>query len=160
MLKILFILLVSVGGGFLAGSLLQNEIFSDSVLAALFTVAGIMFTMGLSVLLSNYFQIVKNRVFYERMKSNALSARKNSIVLFVICSIVYIASNVEFSIPYFGFKFFCAVLLILSIIIFAFTFLALQDKSINLQERLNKEEKEKVEARERAILIRQMEMTD
>lgn len=142
---------VAIFGGV---SLLLSIVYSTSVvesvdesfLGAMYTVVGVIFSIGMSMLYSLNPGRLKNEKMYTALKNRILLVRDTSFVLFSLLSVLFVISVcvntdlVMFSVYglqiYFSLSNFSVLFNILTIIYLAFNFLVLQDLNYQIEDSL------------------------
>ncbi|WP_448970246.1 hypothetical protein [Neisseria sp.] len=120
---------------------------ASDFLGTLYTVAGIMFSIGMGIICAINLEKVKNIKFYKAIKTNILQVRNIYLYYFAIISIGYLAYQLapEFELAItiqgvaitFRLSLLVALLTVLSIVYFTLNFLAIQKLNFQITEKSN-----------------------
>ena len=112
-----------------------------------YTVAGIMFSIGMGIICAINLEKVKNIKFYKAIKTNILQVRNIYLYYFAIISVGYLAYQLtpEFELAItiqgvaitFRLSLLVALLTVLSIVYFTLNFLAIQKLNFQITEKSN-----------------------
>ena len=114
----------------------------EDKLSTLYAVAGIMFSIGMSIIVTTTFAKVKNSTIRERINKAFSKVRNSYILYFLTISVLYMFDN-EPSAPicvyrglYFDYSLFVGLTILLSILFFVINFLELQRLNKQIDEAL------------------------
>lgn len=120
---------------------------ASDFLGTLYTVAGIMFSIGMGIICAINLEKVKNIKFYKAIKTNILQVRNIYLYYFAIISVGYLAYQLapEFELAItiqgvaitFRLSLLVALLTVLSIVYFTLNFLAIQKLNFQITEKSN-----------------------
>ena len=120
---------------------------TSDFLGTLYTVAGIMFSIGMGIICAINLEKVKNIKFYKAIKTNILQVRNIYLYYFAIISVGYLAYQLapEFELAItiqgvaitFRLSLLVALLTVLSIVYFTLNFLAIQKLNFQITEKSN-----------------------
>lgn len=120
---------------------------TSDFLGTLYTVAGIMFSIGMGIICAINLEKVKNIKFYKAIKTNILQVRNIYLYYFAIISVGYLAYQLapEFELAItiqgvaitFRLSVLVALLTVLSIVYFTLNFLAIQKLNFQITEKSN-----------------------
>ena len=114
---------------------------SNTTLNTLFTVAGIMFSIGMSLSVTSNTSGIKNRTIRSRIRRNMKKVRNYFIYQFLFTSLFYIASLYKTTITIQKFTYRIDVLtlvtIIVSIIYYIVNFIAIQRLNEQIEEAVN-----------------------
>lgn len=115
-------------------------------LNTIYTISGIMFSIGMGILCTLNPDVIKNQIIYKRVKSNIISVRNSYLVYFAFISFPYLILQIFFETKYifeiqsikivFDLYYATIVLNILSIIYFITNFLAIQKLNFEISDRI------------------------
>ena len=143
--RVFFIFCLSI----VIGSIFPNYSPSASLLNTFFTVSGIMFAIGLGLIVGFSPDGVKNQSYLKRIRSNINNVRNNFLIEFVIVSVCFVASSLalnSFELVIYGpvkisFLIYFGLQTFISIFYFSFNFLTIQKLRDDIFDRLLQEEK-------------------
>ena len=117
---------------------------STTVLNTIYTVAGVIFSVGMSITISPKTERVTNEKMRRLIRSSFLRVRDSFLFLFGISSVLFILSEI-LSIDKYPtfFVLLCALFLILSIIHYVFNFISLQNLGEQIEDQVIKELQQK-----------------
>ncbi len=120
---------------------------ASDFLGTLYTVAGIMFSIGMGIICAINLDKVKNVKFYTAIKDNILEVRDIYLYYFAIISVGYLAYQLAPGLEYtvtihgvvitFRLSLLVALLTVLSVIYFTLNFLAIQKLNFQITEKSN-----------------------
>ncbi len=114
-----------------------------SKLNTLYAISGIMFSIGMSLIVTSSFSKIKNTQIRLRFIRAFNDVRNSYILEFIVISIIYMFNSPELEGVqcgkfHFSYPVFSAVMIIFSIIFFIVNFIELQTLNTQLDERINK----------------------
>ena len=120
----------------------------ENKLQTLYAIAGIMFSIGMSIIVTSSFSKIINDEFRKKIKREYNLVRNCYIIEFLLVSIFFIF-QIKNELNYdfngwkisFSFTLFTALSLIYSIIFFIFNFIALQKLNNDLDDAINSQNK-------------------
>lgn len=115
---------------------------SDSINNTLYTVAGVIFSVGMSLTISPKTEKVTNQEWRKKIRASYLNIRNSFLLLFIISTIVFIVAE-AWQIKYLPalFKNLCAVFLLISICYYTYNFVRLQRLGEDIEDQVLKEVK-------------------
>lgn len=115
---------------------------SDSINSTLYTVASIIFSVGMSLTISPKTDKVTNPEWRKTIRKSYLNIRNSFLLLFIISTIVFIMAETWQikNIP-FLFKNLCALFLLISICYYTYNFIRLQRLGEEIEDQVLKEQK-------------------
>ena len=141
MKKILAYLLVSI---VLAGAVSKFTDISvpEDVLGTIYTVAGVIFSVGMSIAISPKTDSVANEKMRIAIRSSYLRVRNSFMYLFSICTILFILAEVLTikALPSFW-DILCMVFILVSVVFFIYNFTMLQKLGEQIEDQVLKEKK-------------------
>lgn len=116
---------------------------SDSINNTLYTVAGVIFSVGMSLTISPKTDKVTNSEWRKKIRKSYLSIRNSFLVLFIISTILFIIAETWQikNIPSF-FKNLCLLFLLISICYYIYNFVRLQRLGEDIEDKVLKELKQ------------------
>lgn len=93
MKKILCILLIPIILTILISNICDIQL-NSSVLAAIFTVAGIVFSIGLSLIVTFNMSGIKNKEFVTEIRSNLRLIKSRYLLFFAFSSVIYLINEI------------------------------------------------------------------
>lgn len=118
-----------------------------SFMNTIYTVAGIMFSIGMGVICTFSPDKIKNKSYFNSIKENINSVRDSFLFYFSIISVGFLAYQTSPSLHYkftvkglnvfIDFSWFVSLLIAISIIYFILNFLAIQRLNFDISERTN-----------------------
>lgn len=139
LLNVSIFLVISVAVGSLA-----SKSPDSSLLNTIYTVAGIMFSIGMGILCTLNPDRVKNDAYYKAIKSNLLDVRNSYLVYFFIISGMYLTYQIFPTASFvveirnleiiFNLAFAAMLLNILGILYFIANFIAIQKLGLNISD--------------------------
>lgn len=117
---------------------------SSQVLNTIYTVAGVIFSVGMSITISPKTERVTNEKMRRSIRSSYLRVRDSFLILFGISTFLFILTeflSIE-KYPSF-FVLLCAIFVLLSIIHYVFNFIKLQDLGVEIEDQVLKELEQK-----------------
>lgn len=115
----------------------------DGKVATLYAVAGIMFSIGMSIIVTSSFSKVKNIKIRNRIKNSFSNVRNSLTWAFLIDSLIYMFHTPEDSLQFviyntikFNYSAFVGICMIFSILFFIINFLELQRLNNDIDEEL------------------------
>lgn len=108
----------------------------------LFTVIGIVFSVGYSVIIGFSLSGIKNEEYLNSFKKDLNNISLAFIIYFILSIFVYILSKVDFGLIFINI--FCVFTLIYIIIFLIYNFHRLQETKIQIEDRLQKENNKKI----------------
>lgn len=143
-----FFLLILITGGF---SYMLDTPLKEGLISTLYNVSGIMFSIGLGLIVSFNLSGIRNREYIKEIRKNIANIRDIFISYFIISTLIYITySYIEvidfryksFHIKLDGSVFACALLLF-SIVYFTINFLSIQKLNDEIFDRITEEQEQK-----------------
>lgn len=130
--------------------LLHIEEKSDDFLATLFNVSGIMFSIGLSLIVTFNLSGIKNKKYIKKIKNNIKRIRNLFFLNFSLITFLYIFSqlvNIKYVVIFpkdkfpltFNFCVFYSLYIIFSIVYFIINFMEIQKLSNDITNQINNE---------------------
>lgn len=127
------------------------EISDTTLLSAFFTIDGIMFSIGLSLIVTFNFSNIKDTDFLKKMRSNLNNVRNLFIFLFSVSSLFFIASlmhpkTIVYLVPIvnehlqFNPGLFSSLLIFYTIFYFIVNFIEIQNLNNDIVDKINNEE--------------------
>ena len=139
-ISILACLLLSMGSSYFFSNLEPNE----TVLQNLYTILGIMFSIGLSLAITFNLSGVKNKIIKNRIRENINNVRNNFIIFFGIISLCYISYDMYKQMKFcikdwclMKFSHMVILLMIYTISYYIYNFLQLQKLNIKIEDLLD-----------------------
>jgi hypothetical protein len=122
-----------------------NLNIGNVAISTLYTVSGIMFSIGMSIIVTFNITGVKNKDFKEDLREQIHIIEKKFIVCFIIVSILYLFSNIldkhasihicsNYS---FNYSHLMACVVVYSIIYFIYNFLSIEHLSMEIKDRID-----------------------
>lgn len=113
---------------------------SDSINNTLYTVAGVIFSVGMSLTISPKTEKVTNQEWRKKIRASYLNIRNSFLLLFIISTIVFIVAEAWQikDLPAL-FKNLCAVFLLISICYYTYNFVRLQRLGEDIEDQVLKE---------------------
>ena len=119
---------------------------SPPVLSTIYTVAGVIFSVGMSITISPKTERVTNSKMRQSIRSSYLRVRDSFLYLFGISTLLFILSEILTLDKYPSFfVLLCSLFLILSIIHYVFNFIKLQNLGEQIEDQVLKELQKKSE---------------
>lgn len=119
---------------------------SDNTISTMYTVAGIMFSIAMSLLVTSNTVGIRNNSIKQEIRYNMRIARNNFIFWFALDTFIYIFSTVElqeFTVRDYSFKFnsslFSVCSIVFSIFYFIVNFIQIQKLNRDIEDRLDNE---------------------
>lgn len=112
----------------------------DNVLGTLYTVAGVIFSVGMSITISPKTDAVTVNSMRKRIRVSYIRIRDLFIWLFILDTILFIIAEGDFFTKFTAFfKNFCGVFILFSIAYFIVNFISLQKLGEQIEDQLQKE---------------------
>lgn len=140
MKRMLLYILVSTGIA-AALSLWTSITVSKEVLSTLYTVAGVIFSVGMSITIAPKTDNVSNVTIKKSIRKSYLNVRNSFMYFFGANTIIFILSGdiAIKGIPASFFEILCAVYLLISIIYYIYNFIKLQELGEQIEDQVMKE---------------------
>lgn len=124
-------------------SAVTNIVVPDMILSTLYTVAGIIFSVGMSIAISPKTEGVTNQAMRKAIRESFLTVRNSFICWFGFDTIAFILANVCIVPPYpEAFHILCAVFILVSIVYYTINFIQLQRLGEQIEDQILKERTE------------------
>lgn len=148
LIKIFFIVIVTV-----IYSTIIDVKSSPVFISTIYNIAGIMFSIGLGLIVTFNLSGIKNPVYISKLRLNIKRISRLFIFYFSIASLCYLLSNVKFANPclvspnffnyklIFSFNIVYNLIILYSIIYFIINFLMIRELNDDLYDRINEEGK-------------------
>lgn len=115
---------------------------SDTINNTLYTVAGVIFSVGMSLTISPKTEKVTNPEWRKKIRASYLNIRNSFLLLFIISTLVYIIPEAVQSKNLSSlFKNLCALFLLISICYYTYNFVRLQRLGEDIEDKILKEKK-------------------
>ena len=115
---------------------------NEAVMMTLYTVSGIMFSIGLGLIVSFNLTEVKNPIYLSKIRKNIKRVRDSFICYFICLTILFVIiqclDDLRFSFLFFNFRVFVAITLLHSIIYYIHNFLLIQELNDDILDKINK----------------------
>lgn len=116
----------------------------DDVLNTIYTVAGVIFSVGMSIAITPKTEKVTNDNIRATIRASYLAVRNSFMYLFGMGTVLYIVAQAfEITKHPASLDFLCAVFILLSVVFYVFNFVKLQKLGIEVEDQILKEEKSK-----------------
>lgn len=114
---------------------------NEAVMMTLYTVSGIMFSIGLGLIVSFNLTEVKNPIYLSKIRKNIKRVRDSFICYFICLTILFVIiqclDDLRFSFLFFNFRVFVAITLLHSIIYYIHNFLLIQELNDDILDKIN-----------------------
>ncbi|MBI0028543.1 MULTISPECIES: hypothetical protein [unclassified Gilliamella] len=114
---------------------------NEAVMMTLYTVSGIMFSIGLGLIVSFNLTEVKNPIYLSKIRKNIKRVRDAFICYFICLTILFVIiqclDDLRFSFLFFNFRVFVAITLLHSIIYYIHNFLLIQELNDDILDKIN-----------------------
>ena len=114
---------------------------NEAVMMTLYTVSGIMFSIGLGLIVSFNLTEVKNPIYLSKIRKNIKRVRDAFICYFICLTILFVIiqclDDLKFSFLFFNFRVFVAITLLHSIIYYIHNFLLIQELNDDILDKIN-----------------------
>ena len=118
----------------------------EGLISTLYNVSGIMFSIGLGLIVSFNLSGIRNREYIKEIRKNIANIRDVFISYFVVSTLIYIGI-IDFRYKSFYIKIDCSIfaciLLLFSIIYFTINFLSIQKLNDEIFDRITEEQEQK-----------------
>lgn len=112
----------------------------DSLLNTLYSVAGVMFSVGMCIAVSPKTEEVTNMQIKQSIRQSYIRVRNTFIVFFAFDTILFILSGIDLLIAFSELiSLICAIFILLSLIYFVYNFIALQNLGSDIEDQVLKE---------------------
>ena len=143
-----FFLLILITGGF--GYMLDTPL-KEGLISTLYNVSGIMFSIGLGLIVTFNLSGIRNREYIKEIRKNIANIRNIFISYFATSTLIYITYSyievIDFRHKSFYIKIessiFACVLLLFSIMYFTINFLSIQKLNDEIFDRITEEQEQK-----------------
>lgn len=135
------IIIIAIISAFLS-SIELKIIVNNDVMMTLYTVSGIMFSIGLGLIVSFNLSEVKNSTYLKEIRENIKKVRNSFIFSFICLTVFFVIiqclDEFDLSFLFFNSKIFVALTLLHSIFYYIYNFLLIQELNDDILDKINR----------------------
>lgn len=121
----------------------------NAVLSSLYTVSGIMFSIGMSLLVTSNTTGVENDKIRNNIRENVILLRRNFILSFLLSTILYMSvfifgkeeKNPYIQCPFINYTLILSLFILYTIAYYIFNFVSLQKLNNDIEDQIRKEKR-------------------
>lgn len=135
------IIIIAIISAFLS-SIGLKIIVNNDVMMTLYTVSGIMFSIGLGLIVSFNLSEIKHPIYLKEIRENIKKVRNSFIFSFICLTVFFVIiqclDEFDLSFLFFNSKIFVALTLLHSIVYYIYNFLSIQKLNDDILDKINR----------------------